>query len=508
MFRQAVCALFGLLTAFAQYPASVRNAAGFSTDVAPGSLAEIQLRPSDTSGGLPTLDPTATRVELNGVSIPVVGRGSSPVAVLVAIPRDTKPGTAQLTLASGSVTSLPVSITIVPSNFGLFNQAQNYTASGPELNQLTHAARPVQFVTIWGTGLGAATDAEVLVGGIRAEITYAGPAPGIAGVDQINFRIPQSADLPLSCYVAVQVRAGGRSSNVGSLAIAGDSNVCQHPYGLSAAQLANVDRGGTVPVGQVSLSTAIAPTTPGAQDSYSRSDSASASFLSYEASGLRLQIAPSVVAGAVSGCQPSLLIGSLISISPRGANVGDTVTLAAPREWFDKKLELAPAGPLYTATLPPAPATADPDAVPPSFFDPGTWTLSAPGSVEAQAFQATFDLPAAIRITNLDLLRIVDRAKDAAITWDGSSYSDADIISVGLNATSGGVSCRALASTGQLTIPSSLLTNLNGDAARLQVYVSRTADRLARFSVVLKDGTSMPGVVRYQSSELVTVTLR
>lgn len=78
-------------------------------------------------------------------------------------------------------------ISIVSTNFGLFPLSTAYVVQemgsdqvqGP--NQLTHPAQPGDTVTLWGTGLGSATQVTVLLGGKAITASSAGPAPGKPG---------------------------------------------------------------------------------------------------------------------------------------------------------------------------------------------------------------------------------------------------------------------------------------------------------------------------------------
>jgi hypothetical protein len=92
----------------------------------------------------------------------------------------------------------------------------------------------------------------VVVGGTEIAPLYAGRSNGSPGLDQINFTLP--AGVATGCTVSLQVRAGGRTSNLGSLAIvnAGES-ACTHPS-LTLAQLTKLDQpGGTLTYGDFSL---------------------------------------------------------------------------------------------------------------------------------------------------------------------------------------------------------------------------------------------------------------
>ncbi len=68
------------------------------------------------------------------------------------------------------------------------------------------------YVEIYGTGLGKALTSKPtvlfygpgIVGNIEVEASYAGPAPGFAGLDQVNVQIP--ANVPPGDHVHVQIR--------------------------------------------------------------------------------------------------------------------------------------------------------------------------------------------------------------------------------------------------------------------------------------------------------------
>ena len=77
---------------------------------------------------------------------------------------------------------------------------------GPESDQV--------FLILFGTGFRAAGTGGVIVtiGDQEAEVLYAGPAPGFAGLDQANVRIPRS--LIGKGEVTIQLTADNRSANV------------------------------------------------------------------------------------------------------------------------------------------------------------------------------------------------------------------------------------------------------------------------------------------------------
>src|SRR5262249_24306476 len=112
----------------------------------------------------------------------------------------------------------------------------------PSLSQLTNPALPGHYVTLWATGLGTLTtlDVSVSVSGTTVPVSFAGPAPGIAAVNQINFQLPQNA--ATGCYTPVSVTASNNVSNTVSIATS-KGGPCDHPLGLSIEQMKALDSG-------------------------------------------------------------------------------------------------------------------------------------------------------------------------------------------------------------------------------------------------------------------------
>jgi len=87
-------------------------------------------------------------------------------------------------------------------------------------------ARRGETIQSFGAGLGFVNplllipqpEPIVLVGGRNATVTYAGPAPGLPGVTQVNFTIP--SDAPTGGAVPVVFQLGTAASNAATLAIA------------------------------------------------------------------------------------------------------------------------------------------------------------------------------------------------------------------------------------------------------------------------------------------------
>ncbi len=180
------------------------------TVVAPGGLSTLvgnQLGPLeqanasfDGSGSLP-LTLAGVQVLINQVPAPLVSVQQGLVTFYT--PEDTARGSAQVEVR---LRGAPVASTVLSiadafdfavlaadgSGRGLAAALnQDGTVNGPN-----NPARWASVVAVFGTGPLPAS-VPVFVGGVRATVEYAGPAPGaVPGVKEINFRLPSYGDLP------------------------------------------------------------------------------------------------------------------------------------------------------------------------------------------------------------------------------------------------------------------------------------------------------------------------
>jgi uncharacterized protein (TIGR03437 family) len=161
---------------------SVVNAASFQPgSVVPGSLATVL--GSNLSG-------RSVQVTFNQVSADLLFVGEKQINVLVpSLP----PGPATLVVTVDGQASAPVSVPLAATGPAVFNPGILNEDSVPNGPGSPAAAGSV--VQIFGTGI------PVLGAGVTVRIAdrdnlvplFAGPAPGIAGVQQVNVAIP--ADL-------------------------------------------------------------------------------------------------------------------------------------------------------------------------------------------------------------------------------------------------------------------------------------------------------------------------
>ena len=100
------------------------------------------------------------------------------------------------------------------------------------------------------------------------------------------------------------------------------------------------------------------------------------------------------------------------------------------------------------------------------------------------------------------------------MTWDPTTYSSADFVSVqlfsqipsGLYVSSSALYCQVPASAGQATIPAALLASFQPRAtATFSLSVSRKPGTAGLFTIELNDGTSIPSAFQYYSAEVILV---
>jgi uncharacterized protein (TIGR03437 family) len=217
----------------AVFPANgVVNAASYSTDLAPGTLAAIfgtnLWAGQAADGALPW------PVALAGVQVTVNGRPAQLTAVregqiTFLVPPDTPVGQATITVLNAVGSSDSAVVTISPAAPGIFisDPATNLGAivvAGSWQNTASAPAAPGAYISIYMTGLGSVhpsasypglqeTDGTptITIGGIPApDIQYSGIAGSFSGgLYQVNVRVPAGVGSGLQ---PVTVTLGGKSA--------------------------------------------------------------------------------------------------------------------------------------------------------------------------------------------------------------------------------------------------------------------------------------------------------
>jgi uncharacterized protein (TIGR03437 family) len=237
------------------FDGGIVNAASFAphpAPVAPGSIAVIFGR--YLSGGT-FRGPTATagvgtQVRVNGTNAPVLF--ATPDAVGIQVPVEvTGLTSANLQLSDSGLNSPPRTFFIGSPSPGIFTASADGRGVAAALHEVesgsgVHILAPLtapaligEQIVIFGTGLGEVSPpvgtgvipgvsrtvlpVSVTVGGLPAEVVYAGTAPGWIGLNQVNFIVPPAITSALEpgtlAEFGLTLSVGGRESNTAALRI-------------------------------------------------------------------------------------------------------------------------------------------------------------------------------------------------------------------------------------------------------------------------------------------------
>ncbi len=232
-----------------QPPVTLVSAATFQAPVAGDSIvAAFGAGLATQTAAAATLPlPTSlagTTVRINGALAPLFFVAPSQVNCL--IPSETAAGTANVTVTSGDGTVSNGTVQIAPIATGLFTFnatgqglvagfALRVRASGARVNEpiadcsqnpcvpipidLTLSSEEV-FLIMFGTGLrghSGLPGVRATIGGENAEVLYAGLQGDLAGLDQVNLRLPRS--LRGRGLVNIALTVGGQQANTVQVAI-------------------------------------------------------------------------------------------------------------------------------------------------------------------------------------------------------------------------------------------------------------------------------------------------
>jgi uncharacterized protein (TIGR03437 family) len=172
------------------------------------------------------------RVLIDGQNVEVLYNG--PTQLNFVVPPTMMPkANALLQISSGGNLLVAMPLQIVDSSPALFTVDESGAGQASVLNQnytSNGAAAPAargSTLMVYGTGFGIAhppghdglswlaAAVSATIGGLPAEVTFAGLAPGYTpGLQQINIRIPD--DCPTGAAVPVRLQLGGHSSQQGT----------------------------------------------------------------------------------------------------------------------------------------------------------------------------------------------------------------------------------------------------------------------------------------------------
>jgi uncharacterized protein (TIGR03437 family) len=520
---------------------SVSNASSYTSDIAQGSWFVVfgtGMGPASISvysGALPfPTDLSGTSVSLTPASggAAVSARMWYTLAGQLAalLPSSTAAGAYDLRVTYNSQASAPKRVNVVATNFGYATQSQNgagpaqATYGGLDLNRFTtgtlaqystRPARPGDAMILWGTGLGAdgssdltggsagdqtaAGKVKVVVGGIEVTPLYAGRSGGSPGLDQINFSVP--ANVTTGCFVSLQVRAGGRLSNAGTIAVAPPGQSFCTSGTLTEAQLRKLDQGGTLVTGSLELSKhTLDMLIPGLGQLQKKSEFVQGAFSRAGAAGVATvalsttQIGVCTVYQVSGGASATGGVGGLLDAGPQLSLSGPNAGAAIPR---DESM-------VYSATLYDSGLLGQGGSGNPTLTQ-GSYSITSNGSADIAAFTAKMDFPSDLVWTNENATADpISRSTPLSIQWTGGGTGLVEITGAGatasvLTATATVFTCTAQASAGALTVPVSVLQQMpvitnqgaDGDGTVGTLAVMATTDTAkgqGLFSAPLKAG--------------------
>ena len=498
------------------HSATRRTAETPATGLAPGSICEINVTGLYRQfGGSLSRDETVTlhfrsQGAADARDLTILARQSLGQFTAL-IPPDAALGQGEVQAETSSGKIFSTTVWIAASGFGLFTKAgAGYDAAAaqvlrdsPQTVGLTTPVQAGEWLTLWGTGLGSnASNVSVVIAGIGAIPAYAGPAPGLPGVDQINFLFP--AGVPGDCYIPLTVKVDGRASNTTSIAAASATGACNHRLGLSPDALAILDKGGQVPLSQSWVHSDVIPNLS-IPVTYRRYDTVSLDFMQRDAAAI--QVVAGLLAAKVSGCQLNVgggSIGGIFYFNTPPFDAGTPVVTGPGGERISMSGDFG-----YYLTTPSETAYAL-DALPPSTFTTGDWAVEAPGGKTVAAFRVALRVPPPMRWTNRASISPVSRASDLSLRWDPNGYTAREWMQGSVGVGSAAVICQTPATAGSITIPASLIAQLPEPmdvAPTVQLLLTPDSASPVLYSAPLVDGGSIPGVSTFSFLEVVRVEL-
>ncbi len=389
-------------------------------------------------------------------------------------------------------------VKVVERNFGFATQAQNgsgpaqATYGGLDLNRFTTGTlgqwsiRPAKLgdtMVLWGTGLGAdpnsdldgstsgdqtaAGQVRVIVGGVEVTPLYAGRSNGSPGLDQINFQVP--VGVTPGCFVSIAVRAGGKMSNFGTIAVADAlSTACSHPA-YTTAQLSTLDQGGTLSKGSLTISKvtqkmtvpilgSMTSTTESVGGSFSKEgvDGVALSTLSMNQAGACFVIRRTGTTSQIASDAVSTPLDAGAQLTLNGPNAANK---AIPRSADAKRYNLS----LYSSSF--GGTTGTPTV------SQGTYTIAGTGGADVGAFTASTEVPGNFTWTNENAVGDnISRSTPLYIAWTGGGSGMVSITGSAMTQSGGttqdpvyestSFTCVVNASANAYTVPTTVLQQL------------------------------------------------
>jgi uncharacterized protein (TIGR03437 family) len=468
----------------------------------------------------------------------------SPGQINAVMPSTVPEGDADVTVTVGTATSPVARVRVERNRPGIFTIgslrnglgiAQNYESPVSQpLNVFTNPARPGQTLIIWATGLGPllsgsdanspvagniVTNAEVLVAGKSFPALYAGRAPGIPGVDQINFTLPNDSSIPDGCYIPLQIKIGTVLSNITTISKTTSGAPCRHPFSLSDGALTKLQYGERIPAGIIELrrdrgiigiqgNLVISTLTEtvkaylvrfGANDITEKLGSIFAPLTIEPGTCSVTRIPDGKISTDESfGAHP--LVGSAGGLWLRAGELtltgnGQTVKMTGGlgSNYSGEISQGSDFPPLSTAT---------------PLLKEGTWNVRGTGGQDLGSFSADIDVQSLFKLSKT--IPSITRGQPLEISWTGGG-GDQDIVTILLGTLSLQdpsttknvvVQCAARASSQRFTVPPEFTGELDAAARAGFLWISSQVTNPAHFSAPLVGGGTLDGVSTTVVSEV------
>ncbi|MFB3776279.1 MAG: hypothetical protein ACE141_01675 [Bryobacteraceae bacterium] len=442
---------------------------------------------------------------LAGVSVSVTVQGTTvdcfvyyamETQAAAILPSVTPIGSGTIKVTYLGAASQPATVNVVRSAPGVYarNQAgtgpaivQNYTPAAPwPVNALNESAHPGGVEVLWATGLGPISgddstyppvgslpfNVEVIVGGKSAKVDYAGRSPYYAGIDQINFVVPEGVE---GCYVPINLKVDGVLGNPVTMSIAASGKTCSDSSGLASPDLERALESGEARIGVINLGQVKSTMRSGATKTEASLDQGAAAFFRRTVSEMLAGLGPVQVASTPGACvvyglraQDDIQWVPYDPVPKQPLDAGPALFVSGPGGARD--IAQVRQG-LYDSVF----AYSDGQVVTqPVYLVPGAYAVdNGGGGADVLAFQATTKIPAAFT-WQLPTSNLISRSQNLTIQWTGADASQVvSIVGASMNVLSGVVGafvCQERSSAGRFVVPSWVLSSLPAGDARGSAY--------------------------------------
>jgi hypothetical protein len=484
-------------------PYAVGYSAISANIISPRMLAVLSYSslPISTNGSFPAYPPVNATLWIRPVgsntAIPVTVTNAVAGAITFVVPAGVPLGGAELLYQIAGQPTQWTTVNVVQSSFAFFSTAQTIAPNGTMSNVgLTTPAQPGQTLLLTGSGLGYGSTVSATIGGVAAQVIYAGAGPTQAGHDEILLQIPSAiAD---GCYVPVAFTYN-QTTVTTTIGKTSDGSPCRHPWQLSVSDMKTLDNGGSLTDGVVSLSTQLSVVTTSAG---SRTESASMSLGQFNAASIASYFAPPLSGpGCTSPVFPGgivLLNGNFAASVPPVPDIGSSVTLQTPTAAITLTGIVDTS--YYSTSLPP-PTDGPLSNLPTPVVAGGKWRFQSSGGTDLPPSSFGFTLPPPIQLNGGAPIS-VSRNQDQTITWNGAAFDAGATVNVYLSGGTAGVTCTAPANAGTVTIPASFLSGYTGNTiGTLTINLGESGYFLPHAQFQLQNGTTLLMVVSFSSDD-------